>query len=267
MLMLPIVPGAMGDVAPPRAAQIALAPPSRPAPPTAVPAPTLRAPEPASPPRAPEPGAPPRTFEPVASPRAFEPVAPPRAPGQALPPLAGGAGRGGPRWGPPIAHSLAVMAGTRLAEAYLYPEPFARTDPGFWGERYRDAFTKPPIFEPARPLFRWDGDPWIINVVGHGLMGSEYYARARACRFSHLGALAFAAGASAVWEYAFEGNGVRPSALDLVYTPLAGAALGEARYQAWRAAAGVGPAGLRVALRVVLDPFGELERGAGVAGC
>lgn len=263
--MLPIAPGAMGDVAPPRAAQSALAPPSRPTPPTAVPAPTLRAFEPAWPTRAFEPAASPHAPEPVA-PRVFEPVAPPRVPGQ-TPPLTDGAGRGGPRWGPPIAHSLAVMAGTRLVEAYLYPEPFARTDLGFWGERYRDAFTKPPIFEPARPLFRWDGDPWIINVVGHGLMGSEYYARARACRFSPFGAFAFAAGASAVWEYAFEGNGVRPSALDLVYTPLVGAALGEVRYQAWRAAAGVGPAGLRVVLRVVLDPFGELERGVGAAGC
>ncbi|HEU4404648.1 MAG TPA: DUF3943 domain-containing protein [Polyangiaceae bacterium] len=204
-------------------------------------------------PRAPE-------AAPAASPRASAPPVRPAGAG-------GGARDEGARWGPPVAHSLAVMTGTRLVEAYLYPEPFARTDLGFWGARYRDAFTKPPIFEPARPPFRWDGDPWIINVVGHGLMGSEYYARARVCRFSPLGAFAFAAGASAVWEYAFEANGVRPSALDLVYTPFAGAALGEARYQAWRAAAGLRPPSLRAALRAALDPFGELERGAGLFGC
>ncbi len=173
----------------------------------------------------------------------------------------------GARWGPPIAHGLALMAGTRLAEAYLYPEPFARVDFGFWGARYRDAFTKPPIFDASRPAFRWDGDPWAINVIGHGLMGSEYYVRARACRFSPLGALAFAAGASVAWEYAFEANGVRPSALDLVYTPLAGLVLGEARYRGWRAAAGVSSRGLRAALRAALDPFGELERGVGLFPC
>ncbi|MCU0685653.1 MAG: DUF3943 domain-containing protein [Polyangiaceae bacterium] len=173
----------------------------------------------------------------------------------------------GPRWGPPIAHSLVLMTGTRLAEAYLYPEPFARVDLGFWGERYRDAFTKPPLFDTSKPAFRWDGDPLVINVVGHGLMGSEYYLRARTCRFSPWGALAFAAGASVVWEYAFEANGVRPSGLDLVYTPLAGLALGEARYQAWRAAAGLSSPGWRAVVRGVVDPFGELERGVRLFSC
>ncbi|HEU4539124.1 MAG TPA: DUF3943 domain-containing protein [Polyangiaceae bacterium] len=173
----------------------------------------------------------------------------------------------GPSWGPPIAHSLVLMTGTRLVEAYLYPEPFARVDVGFWGERYREAFTKPPLFDASQPAFRWDGDPWVINVVGHGLMGSEYYVRARACRFSPWGALAFTAGASVAWEYAFEANGVRPSGLDLVYTPLVGLALGEARYQAWRAAAGLSSPGWRAAVRAAVDPFGELERGVGLFSC
>lgn len=209
---------------------------------------------------------------PASGPRVAAPVAGGRGP--LLAPVAGApasspaAGREqAARWGPPIAHSLALMAGLRGIEAYLYPEPFARTDPGFWGERYRDAFTKPPLFDAGRPLFRWDGDPWPINVIGHGLMGSEYYARARVCRASAFGAFVFAAGASAVWEYGFEANGVRPSGLDLVYTPLAGVALGEARYQAWRAAAGVASPGWRRVLRGALDPFGELERGAGLLGC
>lgn len=78
-----------------------------------------------------------------------------------------------------------------------------------------------------------------------------------------LEALAFAASASAVWEYVFEANGVRPSALDLVYTPLSGWVLGEARFWGWQAAGGIGNPTLRGVLRVVLDPFGELSRAMG----
>ena len=27
----------------------------------------------------------------------------------------------------------------------------------------------------------WDGDPWYVNTLGHGLFGSELYLRARMC--------------------------------------------------------------------------------------
>ncbi len=149
----------------------------------------------------------------------------------------------------------------RVSEAVIWPEPFARTEPDFWWERYGDAFTLPPKFDPDRPAFEWDGDRWSINVLGHGLLGSELYLRARQCHFGWAGSLAFAAGSSAVWEYVFEANGVRPSAQDLVYTPLAGWALGEARYRALRALQG--KTGAASVLRVVLDPFGEAERALG----
>ncbi len=90
--------------------------------------------------------------------------------------------------------------------------------------------------------------------------------RARTCRLPWYGALAFTAASSALWEYAFEGNGVRPSALDLVYTPLAGMLLGEGRYLAWGAASNVRSPGLRTVIRAAVDPFGEVERAFG-AGC
>jgi hypothetical protein len=51
-----------------------------------------------------------------------------------------------------------------------------------------------------------------------------------------------------------------------VWTPLAGGALGEGRYQLWQAAAGIRGAGLRGAIRAVVDPFGEMERALGT-GC
>ena len=65
----------------------------------------------------------------------------------------------------------------------------------------------------------------------------------------------------------FEANGVRPSGQDLVYTPLAGIVIGEARYQAWRAAAGIENRTLRTSLRILFDPLGEFERAAIGCGC
>lgn len=66
--------------------------------------------------------------------------------------------------------------------------------------------------------------------------------------------------ASTTWEYLVEGPWKRPSAIDLVWTPLVGGLLlGEARYRLYRATDwGI--------LRTLLDPFGSLERAAG-AGC
>jgi hypothetical protein len=154
----------------------------------------------------------------------------------------------------PALHSLALMTVVRAVETVIWPDPFAK--PEQFGPRYEEAFTKPPKFDTSQPFMRWDGDPLFVNVVGHGLYGSEFYLRFRQCRFGWAGSLAAAAATSALWEYGFEANGSRPSALDLVYTPLAGLALGELRYLIYREArSGV--------IRAVVDPFGELERAAG----
>jgi Domain of unknown function (DUF3943) len=164
----------------------------------------------------------------------------------------------------PVVHALALMTVMRLGESVLYPDPFSRTQ--YFGAHYEEAFTRPPLFDGSRRAFEWDGDPWTINVLGHGLFGSELYLRARMCHLRWYGSLAFAAAASAVWEYGFEANGVRPSALDLVYTPLAGLALGEARHVAWQAAGGLQSGPLRTLVRAAVDPLGEIERGLGT-GC
>jgi Domain of unknown function (DUF3943) len=161
----------------------------------------------------------------------------------------------------PIVHGVALMSAMRLSESLLYPDPFSRTE--YFAAHYKEAFTSPPLFDGSRRAFEWDGDPWTINVLGHGLFGSEVYLRARTCRMPWYGALAFAAASSTLWEYGFEANGVRPSALDLVYTPLAGMALGEGRYLAWRSAAGLRSPALRTILRAAVDPFGEIERAFG----
>lgn len=161
----------------------------------------------------------------------------------------------------PVLHDLALMSVMRAAESYLYPDPFSK--PQYFSDHYKEAFTKAPIFDPDKPAFRWDGDSIKINVVGHGLFGSELYVRARQCRLGVLGSLATAAAASTLWEYAFEGNGVRPSAQDLVYTPLAGLVLGELRFVAYRAAGKIVAPAPRHVLQAVMDPLGEVERLAG----
>jgi hypothetical protein len=163
----------------------------------------------------------------------------------------------------PFTHSLGLLFALRATEAYLYPNPFAQVGTDSFGRHYGEAVTRPPLFDSRARAFEWDHDRWTLNVLGHGLLGAELYYRPRRCGWSPLAALAFATGASAAWEYAFEGNSVRPSALDLVYTPLAGMVLGEGRYWGVRFVQSLGNRTVRTIGNALLDPFGELERAAG----
>lgn len=165
----------------------------------------------------------------------------------------------------PVAHTSALFLTMRVTEAILWPNPFADPHPAVWFRHYGEAFSKPPLFDASEPAFRWDHDRWTINVLGHALLGSEVYYRPRRCGASPLGALAFAVGATVAWEYAFEGNGVRPSALDLVYTPLSGVVLGEGRYWGWTLARGLQNRAWRSIFSVLFDPLGEIERSFGSA--
>ncbi len=167
--------------------------------------------------------------------------------------------RTAPRFGPPVVHALALFTTMRATEAWLWPDPFAESDLSVIGAHYREAWTKPPIFDASRGAFEWDGDAWWLNGIGHGVLGTELYLRARVCGFGVLGSFAWAAGASATWEYVFEASGVRPSALDLVWTPVAGLVFGEARYRLLRAAGAIADAPLRRFVRGAIDPFGEIE--------
>lgn len=179
--------------------------------------------------------------------------------GDDTPPLA----RLAPRLDVPVVHAVGLMTLMRLNEAYLWPRPFAETDRIKLGLHYEAAFSRPPLWDGSRPLFEEDGDRWQINVLGHGLFGSELYLRARSCHLAAWQALLFTGLASATWEYGFEASGVRPSALDLTFTPASGFVLGEARFQGWRAARRIAPGALRTTLSALLDPLGELERGLG----
>jgi hypothetical protein len=168
-----------------------------------------------------------------------------------------------PNWVVPTLHGLGVMTGMRIGAAIIWPEPFADPDLERIGRSYERAYTRPPRWDSERDFFEWDGDPWPVNAVGHALFGSELFLRARSCHFRPLPALAFTALGSAVWEYGFEASAVQPSALDLVYTPLAGIALGELRYFGWQLASRLGHRTWRGVLKSVLDPLGEFERALG----
>jgi hypothetical protein len=151
----------------------------------------------------------------------------------------------------------------RLTEAVLWPDPFAETEPKIWLGHYERAVTKPPLFDSDARAFEWDHDHFALNLVGHGLLGSELFYRPRRCGHAPLASFIFATGASTTWEYVFEGNGVRPSALDLVYTPIAGIALGEMRFWGVTWSRAIRDPFLRGFVRALLDPFGEIERGLG----
>lgn len=169
-------------------------------------------------------------------------------------------------WVEPTWHALGLMTVMRVSAAILWPEPFAETDMNVWVDNYEYAFSHEPKFDADLPAFEWDGDPWTLNVIGHGAFGSELYLRPRICRKTPLEAALFTVAASATWEYLFEANAVQPSGLDIWFTPLAGVLLGEARYQSWRAAESIESTLWRAVVQGIVDPLGELERALGT-GC
>jgi hypothetical protein len=166
-------------------------------------------------------------------------------------------------WTVPALHGLGVLTGMRIGAAVLWPDPFAETDPEILGRRWGEAFTEPPLWDSSQAFFEWDRSQWWLNAIAHPVFGSELYLRARTCRHDVLPALLFTAAGSTLWEYGFEGNAVRPSALDLAFTPVAGLALGEARFAVWRWGKRLGDPGWRGVVTSLVDPFGELERALG----
>lgn len=162
------------------------------------------------------------------------------------------------------AHAGGLLLGMRLGAAVLWPQDYGPRALGDAPAHLREAVSRPPVFRRDRSLLESDGDPWAVNVIGHGLFGSEIYLRSRQCGGAPLTALAWTAGASVAWEYAVEGSAKRPSAIDLVWTPvIGGLVLGELRFRAYRALRSDDPGVLRRIARGLLDPLGSLERAAG----
>jgi hypothetical protein len=164
-------------------------------------------------------------------------------------------------WTVPLVHTAGLLTGMRLALSVAWPDAYDPLPLHRSGQQFARAYQQPPEFRRDRPLLESDGDPWAINVIGHGLFGAEIYGRVRQCGGQPWQAFAFAAGASAVWEYGIESFNKRPSAIDLVATPVIGAALGEGRVQAQRWLRRRPRGFWRRLGEIVVDPLGEGERG------
>ncbi len=167
-------------------------------------------------------------------------------------------------WRVPVAHAAGVLAGMRIAVGLAWPSSYDPSRFADEGRQLRLAYTQPPEFQRGRGLLASDGDPTWINAVAHGLFGSEVYARTRQCGHGALAAFLTTAAASVVWEYGLEAPYKRPSAIDLVWTPLVGGAIGEGRFRLhrWLRARNSSPW-----LLFVVDPFGEAERRVLGTGC
>lgn len=178
-------------------------------------------------------------------------------------PAAGTTGPSAPSaiWSVPMAHTGGVLVGMRLALSIAWPSSYNPFPLSRSGERFARAYTVPPELRGDRALLESDGDPWAINLIGHSLFGAELHGRVRRCGGGFLQALAFTAGASVLWEYGIESFHKRPSAVDLVLTPVMGAALGEGRYQLQRYLARRPLTVGRRVLEFLIDPLGETERG------
>ncbi len=166
-----------------------------------------------------------------------------------------------PIWSVPLAHAAGVLVGMRLSLSLAWPGAYALSPLRDRGTQFARAYTSGPEFHSDAPLLESDGDPWTVNIIGHGLFGSEVYSRARNCGAAAWQAALLIAGASTLWEYGIESFNKRPSGIDLVATPILGVALGEARIAAhnWLHTR---PRGLwRSVAEIVVDPFGEAERG------
>ncbi|MBI3543161.1 MAG: DUF3943 domain-containing protein [Deltaproteobacteria bacterium] len=119
------------------------------------------------------------------------------------------------------------------------------------------------IYDHAVQGPHFDTDPPYWNFTAHPFVGSEYYLLARNRNASWWQSLLYSAAMSAFWEYVTEGYFERPSIQDLIITPVAGAVLGELRYQAKEALVdpktGKADKLWKKILIVVLDPINALS--------
>jgi Domain of unknown function (DUF3943) len=84
------------------------------------------------------------------------------------------------------------------------------------------SFSAPPV---------WDDDDWQLNYIGHPIAGSFYYNSLRSQNASIFHSFLFATAQSFIWEYFIEATAEKPSAQDLIVTPIVGAILGESAHR------------------------------------
>ncbi len=160
----------------------------------------------------------------------------------------------------PYVRAAMVHTAMYVASASLWPEAYSP----FLGKsnraQFKASWTSPPEYHFTPDILASDNDWWYFNLLLHGLFGSEMYLAARDWGRRPVRAFVFAVFASTAWEYLIESWAKQPSAIDLFFTPAFGALLGELRYRAVRATFRLRNRPLGTALRILVDPLGELER-------
>ena len=165
-----------------------------------------------------------------------------------------------PDWLLPSCHSAAILVATRAGLSLLWPEAYDPSQFASNWESFKGSYSGLPEFDSQAAFFEWDGDPWPINLLGHGLMGAEFYLSHRRAGHSWVVALGMSAAWSSLWEYGIESWYQQPSGIDLLWTPLGGALIGEGRYQLLTWVEDMEASAGRKALLYLIDPLGELER-------
>ncbi|TSA31417.1 MAG: DUF3943 domain-containing protein [Porphyromonadaceae bacterium] len=87
----------------------------------------------------------------------------------------------------------------------------------FW-RNFKRAYIMPPV---------WDQDPWVVDYIGHPYQGAVFFNSLRSKDCSFWASAVFNVFHTFLWEYGIEAVMERPSAQDLITTPVAGIALGE----------------------------------------
>ena len=159
----------------------------------------------------------------------------------------------------PLVRTFLLDVGMITGMMILWPEAYLPTEGSV--RQFKKGWTKPPYMNPNKPFFELDDDPWFINGVLHGIYGSEVYLAGRTYGHSGFVSFMYAVFASVTWEYLIEAWYQRPSGIDLVWTPFAGAVIGELRFQLIRLILrNVSSPRARRVWVAVLDPVGQLER-------
>jgi hypothetical protein len=104
------------------------------------------------------------------------------------------------RWLVPTLHSGALILGTRASLSIIWPDAYdVRPVDRNWAN-FKRGWTSGAEWDSGERFFEWDHDPWALNLVGHGFMGSEFYLRHR----QHDHEWWVAVGMTIVWTFAWE---------------------------------------------------------------
>ncbi|MBN2802438.1 MAG: DUF3943 domain-containing protein [Deltaproteobacteria bacterium] len=159
----------------------------------------------------------------------------------------------------PVARILIIDAAMYSGMAAIWPQAYAPSKSS--SAQLKKSWNQAPYWNRHSTFFELDDDPWQINGILHGVYGSEAYIAARTWGKGPVPSFFYSLFASLTWEYMIEGFYQQPSAIDMMWTPVAGTVLGELRYQLLVIAhRKISKKAARITVMTLIDPIGQLER-------